>query len=276
MTFTPEDMESFVEFEKSGWERVANAYHDHWGGLSAQSALPMLQAARVGPGSRVLDVATGAGYVAATAAELGATATGLDFSGAQIELAGRMFPQLDFQRGDAQELSFEDETFDAVVMGFGMNHLPHPEQAAAEAWRVLKPGGRYAFTVWATPKSGEGFGIVTSSIETNGIANPDLPAAPPLFRFAEEGEVHAMLSEVGFSEISTTIVPQYWRHSTPDQLLDAFSEGAVRAAMLVKSQPLHVQEVIRTEVHSQVSKLKRGEEYVIPMPAALSVGHKQG
>ncbi len=61
MTFTSEDIEPFTEFERNGWERAAGAYHDHWGVLSAQSAVPMLQAARVKASDRVLDVATGAG-----------------------------------------------------------------------------------------------------------------------------------------------------------------------------------------------------------------------
>ena len=276
MTFTFEDIAPFAEFERNGWERAADAYHDHWGELSAQSAIPMLRAAFVEPGSRVLDVATGAGYVAAAAAEMGASSIGLDFSEAQIELARRVNPDIEFCQGDAQELPYENGFFDSVVIGFGMNHLPKPQLAAEEAWRVLKPGGVFAFTVWATPKPGEGFGIVLSAIDEHGTPNPDLPAAPPYFRFADEEEVSSVLASAGFSKVSTEIVPQFWRHSSPDQVFDAFNEGAVRATAMLRSQPAAVREIIRDVVRADVSRLKSGDEYVIPVPAALSIGRKQG
>ena len=89
MTFSTEDIEGFNAFEKNGWERAADAYHDHWGALSAQSALPMLDLAGVRQGAHVLDVATGAGYVAAAAQGIGAIPIGLDFSGAQVALPSR-------------------------------------------------------------------------------------------------------------------------------------------------------------------------------------------
>ena len=95
--------------------------------------MAMLRAARVKAGVRVLDVATGAGYVAAAACKLGAKSVGLDFSRAQVDLAQRVHPKIDFCHGNAQNLPFEDESFDAVVMGFGMNHLPEPDRATAEA-----------------------------------------------------------------------------------------------------------------------------------------------
>lgn len=274
MKFSGKDIESFIQFERSGWELAANAYHDHWGGLSAQSATAMLQAARVKNGSHVLDVATGAGYVAAQAAEIGAVSTGLDFSQAQIELARQTYPEVSFCQGDALDLPFENETFDAVVMGFGMNHLPIPEKAASEAWRVLKPSGAFAFTVWAAPKPKEGFGIVLSAIEAHGVPNPNLPPAPPYFCFADEEEAKAVFLSAGFCNVSTEIVPQFWRHTTPEQVFDAFNEGAVRATAMLQSQPEDVREVIRSVVREQVSQLKDGEDFLIPVPAALSVGSK--
>lgn len=274
MEFTDDNIEHFTEFEKAGWERAADAYHDHWGALSSQSATALLDAANVNRGSRVLDVATGAGYVASKAAKIGAIPTGLDFSHAQVELARKTFTNVTFRQGDAQDLPFESSSFDAVVMGFGMNHLPCPDKAASEVWRVLKPGGVFAFTVWASPKPGEGFGIVLSAIEEYGVSNAKLPPAPPYFRFADEKEVKAVLAPAGFTEISTCIVPQVWRHQTPNQIFDAFNEGAVRATAMLQSQPEHIREVIREAVCREVGELKNGDEFLIPVPAALSVGLK--
>ncbi|PHP64621.1 ubiquinone biosynthesis methyltransferase UbiE [Zhengella mangrovi] len=274
MPFSTDDIEPFNDFEKNGWEKAAEAYHDHWGPLSAQSAVPMLRGAKVRKGARVLDVATGAGYVAAAAKSMGAIPVGLDFSRAQVELARQVYPDIEFTEGNAQDLPFNDLTFDAVVIGFGMNHLAEPEKAAREAWRVLKPGGAFAFSVWADPVPGEGFGIVLSAIERLGIPNAKLPAAPPYFRFADPDEVKAILIPAGFKEISTTVTPQFWRHSSPDQVFDAFNEGAVRATAMLRAQPEEVRARIRDVIRSEVRELKKGDEFVIPVPASLSVGFK--
>jgi ubiquinone/menaquinone biosynthesis C-methylase UbiE len=122
------ELQTFRDFEKAGWDHAADPYHHHWGDLSRQSAEPLLDAARVAQGSRVLDIATGAGYVAAAAMQRGARPTGLDFSEAQIELAKKTFPSIAFHQGDAEDLPFDAGAFDAVVVGFGINHLPHPER----------------------------------------------------------------------------------------------------------------------------------------------------
>jgi len=106
----------------------------------------------VGPGARVLDVATGPGYVAARAAARGAAAVGVDIAAAMVSLAARRHPELEFRQGDAEALPFADASFDAVLGNFVMLHLGRPEQAAAEFARVLAPGGRLALTVWDLPQ----------------------------------------------------------------------------------------------------------------------------
>ncbi|MCR9123417.1 MAG: methyltransferase domain-containing protein [Phyllobacteriaceae bacterium] len=203
---------------------------------------------------------------------MGAVPIGLDFSGAQVELAKKTYPDIEFTKGNAQELPFDDQSFDAVVMGFGMNHLPEPEKAAHEALRVLKTGGAFAFSVWATPEAGEGFGIVLSAIEQHGVENAKLPPAPPYFRFADPAEVKAMLEPMGFIDVSTAVVPQTWRHSNPDQLFDAFNEGAVRATAMLKSQPEKARATIREAVRAEVCELAHGDDFLIPVPASVSVG----
>lgn len=274
MKLTSEEEAAFTDFEFTGWENAARAYHDLWGPLSEQSAEALLDAARVSPGCSVLDVATGAGYIAAAASGRGAEAMGLDFSLSQVELAGSVHPHVSFQQGNAESLPFDGATFDAVVMGFGMNHLPNPEKAAAEAFRILKPGGWFAFTVWAAPRAGEGFGIMLSAIEAERAPNANLPPAPPYFRFASADAAADVLEECGFQDVTTRTVSQHWRHTTPDQLFNAFNEGAVRATAMLRSQPSDVCETIRQMVRAEVKKLGDDGHYLIPMPAALSSGRK--
>ena len=272
MTLSELELQAFSSFEKAGWDRAADPYHHHWGDLSRQSAEPMLDAARVKNGSTLLDVATGAGYIAAAAANRGAHAIGLDFSQAQVELARSLYPYIEFRQGDAENLPFDEKTFDAVVVGFGINHLPHPERVFAEAYRVLKRGGSFAFTVWATPKPGEAFGMVLGAIQ-NGEPNAKLPPAPPYFpyfRCADAEEARRVLEQTGFIEPNTCLVPQHWHHDTPDQVFDAFNEGAVRATAMLRAQSAERREKIRIIVRGQVERLREGDKYVVPVPAALS------
>lgn len=155
-----------------------------------------------------------------------------------------------------------------------MNHLPNPEDAISEAYRVLRPDGSFAFTVWAAPRPSEGFGIVLSAIEEHGVPNPDLPPAPPYFRFADDREVRRCLEASGFCDVKTSIVSQIWHHDTPDQVFDAFNEGAVRATAMLQSQPKAARELIRIAVKDKVMGLRNGESYEVPVPAALSVARK--
>jgi ubiquinone/menaquinone biosynthesis C-methylase UbiE len=274
MSLSEAELKAFKDFEKTGWDRAADPYHQHWGGLSQQSAEAMLDAAEVGKGSRVLDIATGAGYVAAAAAMRGARTVGLDFSAAQVDLAKKTYPDVEFRQGDAEDLPFEDGSFDAVVIGFGVNHLPYPERGFAQAFRVLRPGGIFAYTVWAAPKPGEGFGIVLGAIESHGDKSVALPPAPPYFRFADSNEARRVFEETGFVEPQTRIVDQFWQHERPDRAFDAFNEGAVRATAMLRGQPAAAREKIRSAVCAQVERLYRGGRYIVPVPAALSWARK--
>jgi demethylmenaquinone methyltransferase / 2-methoxy-6-polyprenyl-1,4-benzoquinol methylase len=96
----------------------------------------------VRPGDRVLDVCCGTGDLALAASRLGGRVTGLDFSEAMLERARRKAPDLAWVRGDALALPFEDGSFDAVTIGFGLRNLEDERRGLAELRRVLVPGGR--------------------------------------------------------------------------------------------------------------------------------------
>src|SRR5713226_1215825 len=141
--------EAFTKFEHQGWERVADKYDSVWSSSTRQFIPPLLDAAQVSAGMSILDVGCGPGYVSAAAAERGAKPIGLDFSAEMIAIAKKMFPRIEFRRGDAQNLPFANASFDRVVANFALLHLAEPERACAEAARVLKPGGKFGFTTWA-------------------------------------------------------------------------------------------------------------------------------
>ena len=102
-----------------------------------------------------------------------------------------------------------------------------------------------------------------------------LPPGPPFFRFADAEEAGRVLLAAGFVEPQTRLVPQYWRHASPDDLLAAFEEGSVRAAALLRAQPEETREQIRLAVREEVRKLAHdGGGYVIPAPATVLSARK--
>lgn len=96
-------------------------------------------------GERILDVAAGTGTMSRLLAESGAHVTALDFSQGMIDEGMRRHgghPRITFQRGDATQLPFEDASFDATTISFGLRNVQRPERALAEMFRVTRPGGR--------------------------------------------------------------------------------------------------------------------------------------
>ena len=183
-----DESNAFYEFEKAGWERVAGDYHRYFAALTTRFIDPLLNAGGVKAGSRVLDVATGPGYVAAAAARRGAEVEGIDFAEAAVAVARQQYPAITFQTGSAEKLPFPDALFDAVVMNFGLLHVAQPELALAEAYRVLRSGGRVAFTVWGDPNTCLGFKIILNAIAAHGAMDVPLPEGPPFFRFSDAAE----------------------------------------------------------------------------------------
>jgi len=147
----PLDHDAFDAFEAAGWEEKAGAYERFFGGITDRVVAPLLDAASVGVGTRVLDVATGPGWVAARAAELGASVVGIDVAEAMIARARAAHPGAEFRRADAQELPFADATFDAVTISFALRNVVDTEAALHELARVTRPGGRLVVCEFSHP-----------------------------------------------------------------------------------------------------------------------------
>src|SRR5215213_5708635 len=107
--------------------------------------------ARVGPGSTALDVATGTGDLAIELASRGAQVTGSDFSQGMLDVARRKAPKLRWEHGNALELPYEDDAFDAATVGFGARNFSDLERGLGEMARVVRPGGRVVVLEITTP-----------------------------------------------------------------------------------------------------------------------------
>lgn len=266
----PIDRNSFKEMEKAGWERVSAQYQALWSSLTRQSIEPLLDAVSAEKGRRVLDVATGPGYAAAVAAKRGAEVIGIDFSSAQVALAKENYPDVDFRQGDAEDLPFTDEAFDAVVMNYGMLHLAYPDRAVSEAHRVLKSRGGFGFTVWANPDKPVGLSLIRRVIETHGNLDVPLPPGPPFFRFSDADECRRVLIKTGFEAPEVAHLPQIWKVPSVDTLFTAMLEATVRTRALLLAQTPETVQAIRIAMADEARPFIREGGLEIPSPAVLA------
>jgi ubiquinone/menaquinone biosynthesis C-methylase UbiE len=148
MTINEQQSQAFKEFERTGWAKQAEHYDSLVGEMTRQAVAALLAAANARSGIRLLDVASGPGYVAAEAARRGLDVIGTDIAENMVAEARRRFTGVKFETADAENLHYADSSFDAVTCAFGMLHFPRPGKAAAEAYRILRPAGRFAFSIW--------------------------------------------------------------------------------------------------------------------------------
>lgn len=270
----PADAPSFKELERQGWGAKADDYDTFAGQITVGAVAPLLDAAGVRAGMRALDVACGPGYVAGSANARGAHAIGVDFAANMIAEARRRYPGVEFSEGDAENLAFDAASFDAVVCAFGILHFADPDKAIAEAYRVLRPDGRYAFTVWMGPDRHDLFAIVLRALETHGNMQVSLPPAPPIFRFSDPAECRRALTQAGFMDTSVSELALGWRAPSVDTILNCIYKSTVRTSMMLERQTPDALDSIHRAIRVGAERFMRGGEYEMAWPAVLAAAQK--
>ena len=270
MAFDPEAVRAF---ERAGWEKAASAYRATFAAASSEFVEALLDSAEVTTGTRVLDLCCGPGIVTGAASRRGAEAGGLDFAPAMLAEARAAHPGLRFDAGDAEAMPLADASFDAVVSNFGIHHVPRPGRALAEAFRVVRPGGRFAFTTWGSPAENIAWQFLFDAVRLHG--DPDAAKAPPSGGGIDnEDAVLRLLGEAGFAEASVTLVRREWRMAHPGDLIAVFRRGTVRTAALIEAQRPAALLAIEAEIARRAAAYRRDGWYFIPIAAILGRGVK--
>lgn len=258
--------------ERKTWALVAEGWRRR-DGLLRKGAAPvterMLELARIGAGHSVLDIASGTGEPAISAAQLvgdEGSVIGTDliedmlfFAREKAELAG--LKNIEFKCMDGEELAFEPNTFNAVTCRWGLMFMPQPEKCLERVHSLLKEDGRIVTACWASPDRNP-FVMVAMKVLGKYM---DLPKPPPgtpgIFSFADPGRLVGVLESSGFSdikieekEIDVMVVEDgaaYW---------EAISDLAGPVMMLVNQLDNKTRATFERDVVETADAMKEGED----------------
>jgi SAM-dependent methyltransferase len=259
----------FKAFEAAGWSERAKTFEALVARATAHAIEPLLDAAGVVAGSRVLDVGCGLGDLAAAAAARGAAATGVDLAEGMLAAARARHPQLELVLADGEALPFEAGTFDATLAAFVVNHMPDPERGAAEMVRVTRPGGRVAVAMWGPFEHVALLGLPARAAEAAGIPDDDGPGAPDALRFTDAGELTRLLAgleAVRLDERSFTLPVAGF-----DELWEGVLGGTIRTARRLVAGGDAAREALR-EI---AEPYRAGAGYALPTLVRIASGRRK-
>lgn len=265
----PFDPEAVRLFELARWQQAASAYEASFATATAQFIDPLLDAVDIGPGTRLLDIACGPGLVTARANLRGALSRGLDFSPAMLAIARMRNPAICFDESDAEALPYPDHAFDAAVSNFGIHHVPQPQLALREAHRVLRDGGRVAFSFWADHSNNIGWKLLFDAIARHGDpSRSDAPLPGGGFRGAEQ--CAEALRTAGFADCTTQLVNATWHHVDARALVAALQAGTARMAAMIEAQDPSSMPAIIADIEANAANYGTGDGIAVPIAAVIA------
>jgi ubiquinone/menaquinone biosynthesis C-methylase UbiE len=211
----------------AGWEKWDAIIMEQMGPVSTA----MIERLGVAEDQRHLDIASGTGEPGLAIARLAPRGQVVltDLAPEMLEIASR---RAEAQRitnvatavCGADDLPFDDMTFDSVSVRFGYMFFPDLARATAEFARVLRPGGRLCSSVWVEPENNPWTTLVTRAIARETAIVPPDPDAPNMFRCAAPGAISALCEAAGLCDVSEWNVPVELVTESPEQYWDMISE----------------------------------------------------
>lgn len=207
------DADKFRQTTRAQWEAAAEAW-DRWSPLLARWLGPateaLLEMTHIGPGSRVLDVAAGAGEQTLAAARRvgpGGQVLATDISPTILRYAKAAAERASLQNVQTRELDGErhdllpEASFDAAISRVGLIYFPDQQRALAGIRQALRPGGRFGAVVYSTPEKNPFFALPIGIIRRRAQLPPPLPGQPGPFSLGGEGVLARALEQAGFRDV---------------------------------------------------------------------------
>lgn len=174
----------------------------------------------------------------------------------------------------ADELPFDDASFDSVSVRFGFMFFPDLPAATAELARVLTPGGRLCSSVWVRPEDNPWTGLVLQAVASEVTVPPPDPDAPGMFRCAAPGAVSALYEAAGLREVSEWDVQLELVTRSPEEYWQMISEHVSLAVAALQQVDAPARERIRSRVVDAVSAYVVDGQVRVPGVARCVVGTK--
>ncbi|WP_162605832.1 class I SAM-dependent methyltransferase [Jiangella aurantiaca] len=234
-----------------GWRRWYDVVED--GGQAVTRTL--VERAGIGPGDAVLDVATGYGEPALAAARTVGPAgwvVATDISAEMLAFgreraAAHGLANIEFVEADAEGLSFDPGTFDAVLSRQGLQFLPDVPGTLRRLLSFLKRDGRLAAAVWGPPATVDFARPVPVVLAELGLPSPP-PGRPGIFALADAGRLATLLAEAGFRDVETGSVEAVYETASPEAMTEWTKDLSAPIANLVRGQPDAVAERVWRKV----------------------------
>jgi ubiquinone/menaquinone biosynthesis C-methylase UbiE len=248
--------EDYRQASRDIWDQMAAGWDDdrRWIWESSRRVGEWLvEALDPQPGETILELAAGVGDTGlAAAARLGDSGKliSTDFSEQMVEAARRRAEELgvanvEFRWMDAERMDLDDDSIDGVVCRWGYMLMADPLTALRETRRVLRPGGRVAFSVWGEPSANLWASVPAAALTEHTGQEPPDPHAPGIFAMASEERTRELLDEAGLTPRRVDRVEMEWSFETPDDHWRYVMDLAGALAMRVRSLPEEEQAAVR-------------------------------
>ncbi len=267
------------------WQAAAGAWYlwsptlKQWLGKATDKMLDM---AGIAAGHRVLDIAAGAGEQSITAAKkVGASGYILatDISANILAYAKQTAQQagidnIETKVMDGENLTLQDQTFDAVISRVGLIYFPDQQKALKEMLRVLKPGGSVAAIVYSTPEKNTFFSVPVSIIRKRANLPPALPGQPGPFSLGAAGTIEKAFSQAGFINVESVLIdsPLILASAAEFIRFAKASFGALHQMMSGLSEP--EKEAVWKEIEGELQKFESDKGFTGPCEMIVAVGQK--